>query len=186
MSSTISMPTSTLGNKKKLLNISVHNILITLLTITCVKITKLNACWNAPLGTISNIQWLQSRLSKIYQCNKITCWLKGNLIPGQVPLSRFGADSIRFTSNPQTLGSCVVALIQNLSAGGEGPHLKLCSHQDQTGTVPSLFAAQIKGRILSPSPGPKAQLKPFAHAVSKEAVKKIRTGISPLTHAMSL
>lgn len=39
---------------------------------------------------------------------------------------------------------------------------------------------------LSPRPGPKAQLKRFAHAVSKGAVKKSSAGTSPLTHPMSL
>lgn len=131
---------------------------------------------------VSSVRWLQSRLNRIHQCNTITCWLKGNLIPGQVPLSKSVADGIRYTSNQQTIGSCVPALIQSLSAGREGPCFKLCSHQDQTGTVPLLLTAQIKGRIYLQALAPKHSSRDSHTQFQKELWRKSRTCTSPLTH----
>lgn len=92
-----------------------------------------------------------------------------------MPLSRSGADSIRFTSNPQTLGSYTPALIPSLSAGGEGPRLKLCSHQDQTGTVPSLLTAQIKGRVYLQAPAQRHSSWDSHTQFQKELGRKSRT-----------
>lgn len=120
------------------------------------------------------MQWLQSHFNTICLWNTITCRLKGSLIPGHVPLSRSGADNMRFSGNPQTFSSCVVALIPSLSAGGEGPRLKLCSHQDQTGTVPLLPHSLNQRQDLSSSPGPKEQLKRFTHSFKRCCEKKSR------------